>query len=387
MSPSSLRKYRYDEVSLSSNFSKPIATPEPVTQQGEDIFAGFSFSSPLKEEFSADVNKRDDPYEQIELTNRKNIIPQPAPRRLLTKPQEHIYSDVSEVDSDTVTLNDSDTIVFDHEHECDSGTVTSDMVANVEEARFVKQLGARPKNTMTMDIRRKISEWYEEAEKEVERDLSLDISQLEIRKIRAKSVPVDHSYDPSVYTVTRGGGGSEKSSYTQKPTMTLLRTFDPCFDKIEKEAVIEERDEKNSSDEDEEKNHAVYEECDNLYAKIDELKESSPSRNIASPQTTVSPRKTNIGPPKPPRSFNHPTTSGTEPEEKLSPSKKGLKSRISEGNLFRRSPRGDEKGSSVPDSASEGSENIYVTAPVWNIADAVSDNSSDALSGEISLMT
>ena len=371
MSPSSLRKYRYDEVSLSSNFSKPIATPEPVTKPGEDIFAGFSFSSPLKEEFSVDVNKREDPYEQIELT-RKNIIPQPAPRRSLTKPLEHIYSDVS--DSDTVTLNDSD-------------TVTSDMVTNVEEARLVKQLGARPKNTMTMDIRRKISEWYEEAEKEVERDLSLDISQLEIRKIRAKSVPVDHSYDPSVYTVTRGGGGSEKSSYTQKPTMTLLRTFDPCFDKIEKEAVIEERDEKNNSDEDEEKNHIVYEECDSLYAKIDELKESSPTRNIASPQTTVSPRRTNIGPPKPPRSFNHPTTSETEPEEKLSPSKKGLKSRISEGNLFRRSPRGDEKASSVPNSASEGSENIYVTAPVWSIADAVSDNSSDALSGEIRLMT
>ena len=137
MSPSSLRKYRYDEVSLSSNFSKPVATPEPVTKRGsEDIFAGFSFSSPLKE-FSAFENKREDPYEQIELT-RNNIIPQPAPRRSLTKPLEHIYSDVS--DSDTVTLNDSD-------------TVTSDMVTKLEEARVVKQLGARPKNTMTMDIR------------------------------------------------------------------------------------------------------------------------------------------------------------------------------------------------------------------------------------------
>ena len=144
---------------------------------------------------------------------------------------------------------------------------------------------------------------------------------------------------------------------------------------------FEEQDEKNyDSDRDDEKNHSEYDEADNLYAKIDELKESRPSRNIASPQTTVSPRKINIGPPKPPRSFNHPTTSETETEEKSA--KKGLKSRISEGNLFRRSPRGDEKGSAVPDSASEGSENIYVTAPVWSIADAVSDNCSDALSGE-----
>ena len=32
-------------------------------------------------------------------------------------------------------------------------------------------------------VRKKISDWYEEAEKEVERDLSLDISQLEKKKI------------------------------------------------------------------------------------------------------------------------------------------------------------------------------------------------------------
>ena len=302
MSPSSLRKYRYDEVSLSSNFSKPVNTPEPVTTRVEDIFAGFSFSSPLKD-VSSDVtqHKREDPYEQIELTKRRDI-PQPAPRRSLTKqPPEHIYSDVSDVSDVTVTNDDSD-------------TVTSDMVTNTEEARLVKQLGARPKNTMTMDIRKKISEWYEEAEKEVERDLSLDISQLEIRKVRSKSVPVDHSYDPSVYTVTGGGGGgSEKSSYSQRPTMTLLRTFDPCFDKTEKEAVIEEQDEKNDdSDRDDEKNHSEYDEADNLYAKIDELKSSTPSpRNVDTPRSidnsppNLSPKKANIGPPKPPRSFNH----------------------------------------------------------------------------------
>ena len=50
----------------------------------------------------------------------------------------------------------------------------------------LRELGARPKtcnSSMTMDIRKKISDWYEEAEKEVERDLSLDISQLEKTKI------------------------------------------------------------------------------------------------------------------------------------------------------------------------------------------------------------
>ena len=66
------------------------------------------------------------------------------------------------------------------------------MKENVESERSdevdlkLRELGARPKtcNTaMTMDIRKKISDWYEEAEKEVERDLSLDISQLEKKKI------------------------------------------------------------------------------------------------------------------------------------------------------------------------------------------------------------
>ena len=47
----------------------------------------------------------------------------------------------------------------------------------------LRELGARPKTCNTMDIRKKISDWYEEAEKEVERDLSLDISQLEKKKI------------------------------------------------------------------------------------------------------------------------------------------------------------------------------------------------------------
>ena len=66
----------------------------------------------------------------------------------------------------------------------------------------LRELGARPKTvntSLTMDIRwemscsqwtffngemfrKKISDWYEEAEAEVERDLSLDISQLENKK-------------------------------------------------------------------------------------------------------------------------------------------------------------------------------------------------------------
>ena len=42
--------YRYDEVSLSYNFSKPVLLGQPQppnTAKNEDLFAGISFSSPL----------------------------------------------------------------------------------------------------------------------------------------------------------------------------------------------------------------------------------------------------------------------------------------------------------------------------------------------------
>ena len=46
----SISPYRYDEVSLSSNFSKPVVVrSDPVKQvdKPQDFFSGFSFSSPL----------------------------------------------------------------------------------------------------------------------------------------------------------------------------------------------------------------------------------------------------------------------------------------------------------------------------------------------------
>ena len=54
-------------------------------------------------------------------------------------------------------------------------------------------------------VRKKISDWYEEAEKEVERDLSLDISQLEKKKIykeRAQLILI--TTDLSLFPPMRG---------------------------------------------------------------------------------------------------------------------------------------------------------------------------------------
>ena len=79
---------------------------------------------------------------------------------------------------------------------------------------------------------------FEEAEKE--RDLSLDLSQLEIRKKRSKKDSYEH-----VSLAAAGGVDYETIAGTNivpKPTITLLRNFDPCF------GTHEEDNEDNDSD-------------------------------------------------------------------------------------------------------------------------------------------
>ena len=140
------------QVSLSSNFNKPLHSPEPVTARVDDIFTGFSFSSPLSELTTSDdsnnirentVKKKSsdyDPYENIELVKTTTMLNKtPASRT-----EENVRNNnISEEEED----------------------VLEDMM-NDNHARK-DSLGARPKQSNTMDIRRKISEWYEEAEKEV----------------------------------------------------------------------------------------------------------------------------------------------------------------------------------------------------------------------------
>ena len=80
--------------------------PEPSTPRVDDIFNGFSFTSPLKDVTNEEDNDEevasDDPYEDIELM-RKTLAklppPKPPPRSTFMVNKnvaENIYSDVKE---------------------------------------------------------------------------------------------------------------------------------------------------------------------------------------------------------------------------------------------------------------------------------------------------
>ena len=142
------------QVSLSSSFGKPVVPPEPSTLKVDDIFDGFSFSSPLKDVSNDDEDDdedeaSDDPYEDIELMRKKLTKlapPQPPPRSTLMVNKiavENIYSDVGE--NVTNNNNKNDTLMDD---------LMNENHVNVnEKKKNLNNFGARPKNSMTMDIR------------------------------------------------------------------------------------------------------------------------------------------------------------------------------------------------------------------------------------------
>ena len=82
-------------------------------------------------------------------------------------------------------------------------------------------------------FRKKISDWYEEAEKEVERDLSLDISQLE-NKVKTRKIRNKEAYE-DVKLANSVNNSSKVMPNSTGPTVTLLRDFDPCFETTEEE--------------------------------------------------------------------------------------------------------------------------------------------------------
>merc|ERR1711874_371025 len=153
----------------------------------------------------------DDPYEDIEEI-RRNIAnkmpksspkltknaPEPPPRNSILKP-ESIYENHEKLAKENIYSDcdtSGDSIKVDAEKNknlMDDIMISEDDVLSEDESEneyevaeeVLRELGARPKTNnsrMTIDIRSKVSQWYEEAEKEVERDLSLDISMPEKKK-------------------------------------------------------------------------------------------------------------------------------------------------------------------------------------------------------------
>ena len=164
-----------------------------------------------------------------------------------------------------------------------------------------------------------------------------------------------------------------------RPTVTLLRDFDPCFDQVEEE---EEGDSHGNEEDDE------ATEGEELYDQIDEITISGQAEVVVDPPPKAkprkkfpigSPKKINFGPPKPPRNFNYSSTTKDEeskPKEiRDIPSR--LKSLLSESNLVRAITKSDveaaEKAAGDDQKAEKelcakqrntaATENIYVTVP------------------------
>jgi len=459
-------RYSYDEVSLCSNFGKPVIVKEPDSPKVDDIFSSVSFISPLTDVspgrrnlFQSRTNEDnmnsidsitnslpskskeylhfqnsdedDDPYEDIEEI-RRNInkkvsqssksAPEPPPRNSILKP-ESIYENHEKLAKDNI-YSDCDTSGDSAKLDVDKNKNLMDAIMTNEEDilsddeseneyevadEVLRELGARPKTNnarMTIDIRSKVSQWYEEAEKEVERDLSLDISLLEDRNVKRpkkKREAYEH-----ISMATTGKPVLEDGEIVPRPTMTLLRDFDPCFDDEEENIYGQNEDSADAG--------KVHDISNEIYDHIEDKKVDQPNETKnhpkALPRTKFPkgpPKKINFGPPKPPRNFNYqPLDKSDEDEakeerdlEKLGRGKnisnnadppkrsvkKALQSQISENSFFSKTSKNCSHSKTNNESVKERkdslkgqkndediNENIYVSVPVHKISD-ISDSS------------
>jgi len=475
-------KYSYDEVSLCSNFGKPVIVKEPNSPKVDDIFSSVSFISPLtdvspgrRDLFQSKISEDtmnsvdshtsslpsktkgylhfqnsdddDDPYEDIEEIRRNMVnqipksspkltkgAPEPPPRNSILKPEsiyenheklatENIYSDC-DTSGDSVKIDaEKNKNLMDEIMISEDDVLSDDESENEYEVaeEVLKELGARPKTNnsrMTIDIRSQVSQWYEEAEKEVERDLSLDISMLEERKNQKRPKKKKEVYEHISMAIT-GKPILGNGEIVPRPTMTLLRDFDPCFDDEEENIYAQ------NTDHDDVDSGKVHDISNEIYDQINEMKVTQPNeKNIeipkAKPRTKFPkgpPKKINFGPPKPPRSFNYsPLDKSDEEDIKESESqrvpdevkskhehrnndspkksaKNMLKSQLGDNNFFRTSKNwkhsnsnkeakfqtnhtSEEKSIKNKPNMDEVVENIYVTIPVHKISD-ISDSSTE----------
>ena len=169
---------------------------------------------------------------------------------------------------------------------------------------------------------------------------------------------------------------TDDDNLVARPTVTLLRDFDPCFDQVE------EADSHGNEEEDE----AI--EVEELYDQIDENTISGEGEVVTDPTPQAkprkkfpigSPKKINFGPPKPPRNFNYSSTKKDEESKAMEmrdiPSR--LKTMLSESNLVRAIKKSDveaaekavgddhkaEKEMCAKQRNTAPTENIYVTVP------------------------
>ena len=180
---------------------------------------------------------------------------------------ENIYTEIESTDCD--------------DKNCDKSKLESlldkQTLEQEEEEDILAQLGARPRakprtllcdRSSTIDIRKEITSWYDEASKEVERDLSLDLDALDSgTKSNGSKNQISDSDSDSNDDEKRGENHFYEHVALQnpgtscqlvngkliiqpkKPTVTLLRDFDPLLHKKETEKEKYTRETEDSSDE------------------------------------------------------------------------------------------------------------------------------------------
>jgi len=281
-------KYSYDQVSISSNFNKPVVHTPP-TEKVYDVFSNISFSSPLQclddgdSESSQKMNSlgstisslkiRDDPdpeedwdgedpYENIDEIRQTvlssaqkrlslgKVAPEPPPRNSILKPAnirakpDNNIRDKPDAKKEDPYPDIRTKVGGQSEENLYSSAEFRENNFRTEESLFdrlmnesslhpanLEPTGARPKSTKTIDIRSRVHAWYEEAAREVERDLSLDIQELE--KSGKKSPKKKATYEHVMLATT---GRVVNDDIVPKPTVTLLRDFDPCYEVEETES-------------------------------------------------------------------------------------------------------------------------------------------------------
>ena len=240
----------YDEITI--NFGKPVI--QPPSSATDDVFASVTFSSPMVNDPGGMVPPVPAPRlskqkhlaapttcDILEETSNADDIfipqepPKVPPRNLILRP-EVLYQEIEEA-ADEFPVGDE----------------------------LPSLLGARPRQSKadTIDIRNTISQWYDEASDEIERDLTLDLSVLELEsasKISSVSPPSAIKEEEFEDEIFEENEVKEKGAVGQvvMQNPTLLRHFDPILENdlksvgnkfevnneaLEQEESFEQRDE------------------------------------------------------------------------------------------------------------------------------------------------
>ena len=174
----------------------------------------------------------------------------------------------------------------------------------------------------------------------MERDLSLDISQLEKKKTRKPKVGYEHIS----LAVTGHPALAGEDQVLSRPTVTLLRDFDPCFDQVEEgDSNGNDEDEDNEEDDEAIEVEELYDQINEITVSGEAVMDTPPKAKPRKKFPIGSPKKINFGPPKPPRNFYYSSTKKEEDprakEMRDIPSR--LKTMLSESNLVRAIKKSD----------------------------------------------